>query len=158
MKILLEESQLKYDSTADTLKHIKDVNDLLGKCATELIKRGKAHDASKLKSPEKALYDEMTPLLKGVTYGSKEYKGMLKKLEPALKHHYQNNSHHPEYYPNGLNGMDLFDLIEMAMDWIAATRRHSDGDIMKSLEINSKRFSISPQLHAILKNTFEKKL
>lgn len=38
-------------------------------------------------------------------------------------------------------------------DWKAAVMRHADGDINKSVEINTKRFNISPQLVAIIKNT-----
>jgi hypothetical protein len=34
-----------------------------------------------------------------------------------------------------------------------ASERHITGDVLKSIEINTKRFSISPQLAAILVNT-----
>ena len=47
--------------------------------------------------------------------------------------------------------MTLFDLLEMLCDWVAAVRRHDNGDINKSLEINQKRFNISPQLQQILR-------
>lgn len=146
----------KYDSKADTLLHIKRVNELLGGAARELIFRGDVHDESKLKSPEKELFDEMTPKLKGTSYGSDKYKGYLKELKVALDHHYANNSHHPEYYPNGVNGFDLFDLIEMLMDWKAATERHDDGDIRKSIEINKERFGISDQICDIFRNTADR--
>lgn len=52
-----------------------------------------------------------------------------------------------------VRGMSLFDLIEMICDWKAATMRHADGDIRKSLEINQKRFGYSDELKAILLNT-----
>jgi hypothetical protein len=53
-----------------------------------------------------------------------------------------------------VNGMTLFDVIEMLMDWKAATERMKDGgDIYASLEINQKRFAINPQLASILFNT-----
>jgi len=73
----------------------------------------------------------------------------------ALKHHYENNSHHPEHYPNGINGMSLLDLIEMLADWKAAGMRHADGDMQKSLEINKKRFGMSDQLAEIFQNTIK---
>ena len=142
-----------YDSTADTLFHIKRVSELLSNAAVELLKRASIHDASKLQSPEKELFDEFTPKLKNTTYGSDEYHEHLKGLKVALDHHYASNSHHPEHYENGVNGMDLFDLIEMFFDWKAATERHADGDIYKSIEINKKRFDLSDQLAGILKNT-----
>lgn len=52
-----------------------------------------------------------------------------------------------------INGMNLFDLIEMFIDWCAACQRHADGDINKSIEINKDRFAMSPQLVQIFKNT-----
>lgn len=146
---------MKYDSTADTLQHIKRVNELLIDSATELLNRAKVHDDSKLRSPEKELFDEFTPNLKKMTYGSKEYKNSLEGLKVALDHHYANNSHHPEHRSNGINGMNLFDLIEMLVDWKAAGERHEDGCIRKSIKINKERFEISDQLSEILTNTVE---
>lgn len=53
-----------------------------------------------------------------------------------------------------INGMSLFDVLEMLMDWKAATERMKDGgDIHRSLEINTDRFKLSPQLASILANT-----
>jgi len=144
---------MKYDSKADTLLHIKRVSELMTEAASELIRRANIHDNSKLESPEKELFDEYTPKLKGCTYGSDEYKGFLKELKIALDHHYANNSHHPEHYKNGVNGFDLFDLIEMFFDWKAATERHADGNIMNSIEINKDRFNLNKQLYDILINT-----
>ena len=94
----------------------------------------------------------MTPKLIGLTYGSQEYKDSLKELGPALQHHYKHNSHHPEHYENGIDGMSLTDIVEMLCDWKAAAERHSDGDLAKSIEINCKRFNMSDQLTTILKN------
>jgi len=144
---------MQYDSKADTLQHIKRVNELLLTAVSELLNRAGKHDSSKLESPEKELFDEYTPKLKNCTYGSDEYKEFLKGLKVALDHHYENNSHHPEHYENGVNGFDLFDLVEMLFDWKAATERHADGDIRKSIEINKERFKISEQLCDILRNT-----
>lgn len=144
---------MEYDSKADTLLHIKRVAQLLTEASIELIKRANVHDNSKLNSPEKEFFDEFTPKLKNSTYGSEEYKGFLKELKIGLDHHYANNSHHPEHYGNGINGFDLFDLIEMFFDWKAATERHADGNIYKSIEINKERFGISDQVCNILRNT-----
>lgn len=149
----MEKTETPYDSTKDTLLHIKRVGQLLTEASVELIRRANCHDDSKLKSPEKEMFDIATSRLKNSTYGSEEYKGFLKELKPALDHHYAHNSHHPEHYPNGVNGMDLFDILEMFFDWKAATERHADGDIYKSLVINQKRFGISDQLIEIFTNT-----
>lgn len=54
----------------------------------------------------------------------------------------------------GPEAMSLFDILEMLLDWKAATERMKDGgDIVKSLELNRERFNLSPQLERILENT-----
>ena len=142
-----------YDSTKDTLLHIKRVAELLHVIIADFAARASDHDLSKLDSPEKELFDQYTPLLKSTTYGSEEYKQYLSQLKVALDHHYENNSHHPEHYGFGIEGMNLFDLLEMLVDWKAASERHADGNIERSIEINTTRFNISDQLVWILKNT-----
>jgi len=146
----------KYDSAEDTLKHIKRVNELLLHAIGELSERAIVHDSSKLEEPEKTLFDEFTPMLKDCTYGSAEYKEFLKQLDPALQHHYSKNSHHPEHYPGGVDEMDLFDIMEMFFDWKAASERHTDGNILKSIDINKKRFKMSDQLAKIFNNTAQR--
>jgi hypothetical protein len=148
----------KYDSSKDTLLHIKRVNQLLILAAKELLDRATKHDTSKLEEFEKDNFDEFTPKLKNSTYGSEEYKSFLKEMGVALDHHYQNNSHHPEHYENGLNGFDLFDLIEMFFDWKAATERHANGDIYKSIEINKERFGYNDLIANIFRNTADRYL
>lgn len=142
-----------FDSESETLKHIKRVNALLIFAATELLQRAMIHDESKFSETEKPLYDKLTPLLSGAKYGSDEYKQFLCDLKPALTHHYQNNSHHPEHYHGGINGFDLFDLIEMFFDWKAASERTKDGDIEESIRIGVERFKIDPQIDRIFRNT-----
>lgn len=143
----------KYDSSAETLKHIRRVNDLLIDASCELLRRAKVHDQSKLEEPEKTTFDEVTPLLKNLVFGTEEYTEATKRIKPALDHHYAHNSHHPQHYENGVNGMNLFDLIEMFFDWQAAGERTKDGNLEKSLEINSERFGFSKQLKHIFANT-----
>lgn len=45
------------------------------------------------------------------------------------------------------------DLVEMICDWKAASERHNDGNIRKSIEHNAERFGMSPQLTRIFENT-----
>lgn len=142
-----------YDSTQDTLDHIKKVQNYLLDVVLDLRQRSLFHDLSKLKSPEKEVFDAVTPKLKALTYGSDEYKAALVEMGDALKHHYAENSHHPEHFENGINGMTLLDVIEMLCDHKAASERHADGNLGKSLEINRVRFGISDQLMQILINT-----
>lgn len=141
------------DCIKDTTQHIDTVRIYLITVATELLRRAMVHDASKLKSPELEYFTEFTPKLADVTYMSDEYKGFLKELQPALNHHYANNSHHPEQFKNGVNGMDIADVVEMLCDWKAASMRHKDGDIVQSIKNNTERFDLSPQLVDIFNNS-----
>jgi len=172
------------DQRPKTLEHINEVQKQIDKVIIELQNRAVKHDQSKLDSPEREIFDEYTPKLKNTTYGSDEYKRYLKEMKVALDHHYKNNRHHPEhffYYEcNGcfkrfesipghcdvccysqftkrtdISQMNLIDIIEMICDWKAATLRHADGDIQKSIDFNKKRFEISDQLTKILHNTVE---
>ncbi len=142
---------------AETLEHIKQVNAYVLDLVRKLLHSAKVHDTSKLEDPEKELFRKYTPLLKDCTYGGTEYRGYLAEMKVALDHHYADpdNRHHPEHFENGIDGMTLMDLIEMICDWKAATKRHIDGCINKSLVINSKRFDIGHQLVQILRNTVE---
>lgn len=143
---------MSYDSTKDTLNHIGMVEGSLSLVADLLRIRGYDHDASKLDAPEKQLYDDWAPRLKKLTYGSEEYRAALVAMGPALQHHYQHNSHHPEHYASGIYGMSLLDLIEMLADWRAASRRQGGG-FSASLAYHCQRFEIGDQLSAILTNT-----
>lgn len=144
---------MTYDSSADTLAHIRRVQQLLSMVVVRLEERARTHDTSKLYDPEKSAFDEHTPKLAALTYGTPEYKAGIAALGPALDHHYKVNSHHPEHWDVGIDGMSLLDLIEMFCDWKAASERHADGDFNKSLVINQKRFNVSAQLAAVFGNT-----
>jgi hypothetical protein len=147
-------TETTYDSRADTLAHIDRVQTLIQTAINNLSVRAVKHDLSKLEEPEKSTFDACTLKLKAMAYGSDEYKAALSELKPALDHHYAANSHHPEHYANGVDGMSLFDVLEMLLDWKAATERmQNGGDIRRSLEINRTRFKLSPQLEAIMANT-----
>lgn len=142
------------DSWNETMEHISRVDGLLCGAAFELECRGSKHDASKLEEPEKSAFDKVTGTVGDLKFGTPEYHNFIKEnLKDALKHHYEHNSHHPQHYSNGINGMNLFDVIEMFFDWKASGERTKDGNIYRSIEINKERFKISDQLAEILVNT-----
>lgn len=142
-----------YDSTADTLRHSRRVGELMAQPITELVDRSYRHDLSKTETPEKEIFDLVTPRLRELTYGSDEYRASLADMGPALEHHYANNRHHPEHHKGGVAGMTLMDLVEMLADWKAAGERHSDGSMAASLRVQRERFGLSDQLHSVLVNT-----
>ena len=139
----------------DTRSHIYDVKDSLEKIAYKIGQRGRCHDLSKLYSEELEVFEKVLDGKQTTKYGTPEYDEVRKQLAPALEHHYRENRHHPEHFPNGIEGMNLIDLIEMLADWKAATKRHKDDDILKSIEINTRKYNINGQLKQILLNTIE---
>ena len=144
---------MNYDSRYDTIIHITEVRTRMLTLFGAMLNRAGCHDSTKLGRDEKPIFDEFTPLLAQTEYGSDEYKAQLEAMSPAIRHHYAHNRHHPEHHPNGIDDMDLVDLVEMISDWKAATGRNSNGSMAKSLAINADRFGIGPQLLAILTNT-----
>lgn len=157
----MENKELYFEN--ETRKHQKMVVDNLIAFAVKILERSKVHDNSKLEEPERSVFIEATEKLKGLTYGSDDYKKQLSNMKVALDHHYMVNKHHPEF--NTVNGfafqtlndpirsMDLIDIVEMFCDWHAATKRHADGSIEKSIDINQERFKISEQLSAVFRNS-----
>jgi len=150
-----EPEEKPYDSYNDTRLHINRVRELLGQVRSDLDRRGLIHDDTKLRPPEKAIFDEFTPKLRGATYGSDEYKGFLKAMKPALDHHYAVSRHHPEHFEAGVASMNLVDLIEMLADWRAASERHANGNLYRSIQINADRFGMSGWLKDCLLHTAE---
>lgn len=141
-----------YDCTKDVKDHIQRVRYYIHDFAARISGRGVWHDASKLEQPEKSVFDEFTPKLKGLTFGSDEYKAALVGMGDGLKHHYQSNRHHPEHFENGVNGMTLVDIVEMVCDWKAASGAKGMPVDMAYL---AKRFGIDTQLAQIIANTLE---
>lgn len=140
-------------TNAETLKHIRRVQQLLNGVIKEIIDRGEKHDLSKLEKPEVEIFTKFTPKLAKSEYGSEEYDNNKKAMGAAIEHHYEHNRHHPEHHENGIDDMNLVDLIEMICDWKAATERHKTGDINNSIKVNKDRFKIDDQLTKILQNS-----
>lgn len=141
------------DVVRTTLEHIHKVGLYLANVANRISIRGIVHDLSKFDDAEIETFVRMTPKLRGMTYGSSEYAEALAEMKPALDHHYKNNRHHPEYWEFGVCQMSLIDLIEMLCDWKAATERHADGDLVRSMKQNRERFGISDGVFLALVNT-----
>ncbi len=142
------------DSSLTTREHVHNVAKNLNSMATMLINRGTIHDESKYSDPEKTLLDAMEYVNKNegnATYGSPEYKRRTAILKPMLKHHYANNSHHPEHYENGVYGMTLINKVEMLCDWQAASIRNNDPEMF--ITAACERYNISDQLKKVFENT-----
>lgn len=143
---------------AETHKHVRRVQEFLNIFIKELIDRGANHDNSKFESPELDIFAANTGKLSNTEYGTPEYQASLNSARSAINHHYScpENGHHPEHWPNGVEDMDLLDILEALADWRASGDRNKNGNIHKSIAVNAERFNISPQLRKILQNTANK--
>lgn len=54
---------------------------------------------------------------------------------------------------SSVGNMNLSDVVEMFCDWKAASLRHDDGNILKSIDINAGRFGLGGQLSRIFRKT-----
>ena len=147
------EGGVSYDSRPDTHEHIGVVRGLMVGFIEDLLWRAHVHDRSKLEEPELSVFNEFTPKLRDSTYGSDEYKEFLMGMGEGLQHHYAHNRHHPEHWPGGYSEMNLLDVLEMLADWKAATTRHADGDLRRSIEQNAERFGYGDEFKRLLLNT-----
>lgn len=143
---------------AVTKAHIARVQELMGEAAAEIVRRGVDHDQSKFTEEEAGPLRKLQEIIDregNVPYGTEEYKKRTALLGPMLRHHYANNSHHPEHYENGVLGMDLFDLMEMFFDWKAASER--GGETTMNLSYSMDKYSFPHMLRMIFRNTAERR-
>lgn len=138
----------------DTIEHIRIVNSLGELFCNILKKRLSEHDLSKLNNKEeKEAFESVLNDAKEEEYGTDAYFAIQNRLKKAVDLHYQNNSHHPEHFIDGIHGMNLIDLTEMFLDWAAATERHKNDNIHKSIDYNKERFDLPDALVNIFHNT-----
>jgi len=146
------QSEDAYDCTEDVKAHILLVQKWVDDFIYVLKGRANVHDESKLKNlQEKAMFDRWTPELQKREFGGPEYQEALKQMGEGLKLHYAANEHHPEHFENGIDGMTLYNLIEMVCDWMAAAEKKGTP---VDLDYLQKRFNMAPQLRSIIENTF----
>ncbi len=120
MEEVINNDDINVEKIKPILDHIDEVRKHLNNLITELSIRAIKHDVSKLKEPERDLFIDSLHKLKNLSYGSKKYYDTLKEITPAIDHHYNVNRHHPEHFENGINGMNIVDIMEMLVDWYAS--------------------------------------
>ena len=138
----------------ETTKHRFWVIYYCFKFCCRIMKNAFLHDLSKYSWGESKYFAKTIFDLKHSTYGTPEYKEMLDRISPAIKHHTSINNHHPEFYKNNKD-IKIIEMIEMICDWKSATRRHANGNIFKSLEINEKRFNFDGNQMKIFREIVE---
>lgn len=140
-----------------TRKHVHRVFELMSLFAAELLDRGAFHDRSKFDEEELGLLAKLEKDIAergDAPFGSDLYKERSENLlDPMIKHHYQMNPHHPQHHKRGLNGMNLFDVVEMFADWKAASERYEGHDKSLKLKQVFEQHGIEGSLREILINT-----
>ncbi len=145
-------SDEKLASLLDTVVHIAAVQGFMLKIICILQARMIDHDTSKLQEPELSGYAGLSQALKGLAYGSSEHRAAFTPFKEIIKHHYENNDHHPEHFGNGIADMDIIQFVEMLCDWKAASTRNS-GSLGDTIDKSIERFGIDTQMAAVIKNT-----
>ena len=155
----LERKMEHLDKLHDIVNHMSKVNEAANVLvdrmvradgATELtvefgirlIQRVRSHDISKLSGVEWEYLNKAT----------KEEKPDLFLL--ALKQHWANNSHHPEFFVGGIKEMTDLDLAEMACDLRARSQELDGGglrDFLKNEVTNKYRITTSSLAYRKLK-------
>jgi len=137
------------------LQHKESIAKYMAKFAAELSYRSAIHDVSKFKKEELEVYAEFIDEMNKHPFNSPEEKELREKYQTASIVHKKLNRHHPEHFENGMEGMNLIDLIEMLCDWRSASERSAGDSIRKGLPIMKDKYNISPQLLKILENTLK---
>lgn len=109
----------------------------------EWLVRALRHDISKYRWDESSGFARTIFDLKTTTYGTPEYRALLRKIKPSITRHYARWDHHPEHFERGIADMPPIARAEMICDWAAACKRHPDGNLLSSIEHNQGRFGYS---------------
>ena len=147
---------------ADTRKHQQIVSRLLIHAAQRLLKRAMVHDETKLHEPERSAYIEPVYALntEEVPYGSDRYKELTAQMGKGWEHHKAFNDHHIEFFlpwavetlNDPIRQLDMFILLEMCCDWIAAAQRRGNEPGL-ALKAMAEKYPMDEQLQQLIRNT-----
>ena len=130
-------------------EHTRSVRQSIAKVVSELIRRSAIHDDKKLRDEEVDRRIERRRAINHLKYGSPEREEADRPFQGLQHGHYCQYRHHPQHFENGIDDMNLVDVIEMVCDWAAY------GNLDKSLKHNQKTYCVSPQLMKLIKNTIK---
>lgn len=120
-----------------------------------LNSRALTHDNSKSSDEEYKYYKMANSVNRNDFKTYEEYMDYVKPtLNKGLKHHYENNRHHPEFFVNGIDDMTLIDIMEMIADWCIAIKQNGK-DLNEEVQYNFDKYNVSEQLRKIILNTYK---
>lgn len=138
---------------SDTHEHKMRVQIIMGQVSRDIMTRGRTHDNSKLKSPEKEAYQEIHEKLKSVRIGTPQYNDLVRG-NVATGLHYKNNDHHTQHFEYGIFDMNLMQITEMLADWVA-TSEAKRTNVIELLPTLMEQNGIPENYYMVLKNTLE---
>lgn len=140
---------------SETMEHKTRVSIMLTRISKDLVRRGKIHDNSKFKSPEREIYNMNHEKLQQVKFGTDEYDKLMNgEMAVAIDHHYKENDHHPEHFEDGVVNMNLVQILEMLAD-INAVADAKGTDVIKTLPEFMRKKNIPENFYTIFRNTLE---
>jgi hypothetical protein len=138
------------------IKHRYYVSFFLMKLIEDLFLRSNVHDVSKHSDEEFEGFRKSIYYLKGPWGQENRPPEILEQLNESLQIHYKRNDHHPEHFENGMEDMDLVQLLELIADWRAAMIGQDNHDIDETIATGQERFGYPDFMAKILKNTLIK--
>lgn len=101
----LAEHRTEYGKYTNVLIHI-------------LLDMVKNHDKTKITNKEEHdAYEDMYNIAEKCGKDSVEYKELRENYASIIEGHNKTNRHHPEFFTGKENEMNLFDLMEILIDW-----------------------------------------
>lgn len=138
------------------INHRYYVKFFITKIVEELQHRANVHDFSKYLDDESIGFIKAVPYTK-IKWGSNDIPDdIAESLKDSLAIHHARNDHHPEHFQNGIEDMDLIQLLELVCDWRAAMIRHENFDIEETICVGQARFKFCNTIARILENTLER--
>ena len=113
----------------------------------EIERRALGHDLSKLSTKELNGFIRINRTAREHPYGSEEYRASMdaeKGEGGCITLHFSKNSHHPEFHESNAS-MGFLDIIEMVMDWKAASDTYGNMTLRGSLPHHRERFNFSDE-------------
>lgn len=108
----------------------------------EIERRALTHDMTKLSPDELGGFVRINRAAREHPYGSDEYTASMEREkgeDGCITLHYARNSHHPEHHAKPLD-MGFLDIIEMVLDWKAASDTYGKMTLRGSLPHHRERF------------------
>ena len=124
-------------------RHRESVASMLMMMGMELQNRARHHDLSKLQLDEFGGFVRISAAARIYPYGSPELKAVIG-VEKCVELHQRRNPHHPEHHAD-VTAMGFLDIIEMVVDWWAASKVYGKTPLEESLEDLQERYSFTDE-------------